>query len=183
MNERHSALRWIALAAALTCAAFAVFSIIDREGRAEERSDSAAPAPTVSNARPTPLRRHPAPASSPATARVTWGVTRASLPVPPSFLGFSTEYWTLPLWERRRALLERALALIHVPGDAPQVLRIGGDSADHTFWDPRRRALPPWAFGVGPSWIRFAASLVRRDRLHLILDLNLVTGSSPKAAR
>jgi hypothetical protein len=183
MNDRHSALRWIALAAALTCVAFAVFSIIDREGRAQQRSHSDTSTPTVSNSRPTPLRPHAAPAIPAATARVTWGGTRASLPVPPSFLGFSTEYWTLPLWERHRALLERALALIHVPGDARQVLRIGGDSADHTFWDPRRRALPRWAFGVGPSWIRFAASLVRRDRLHLILDLNLVTGSSPKAAR
>ncbi len=183
MIDRPSLQRWIALGAALTCAVFGVLAVVNREGRAEPGGAGRASTATASPTPATGAHRHIPAQRPPAHATLTWNETTASIPVPPSFLGFSTEYWTLPLWQRHRALLERALALIHVPGDGRQVLRIGGDSADHTFWNPRRRYLPPWAFGLGPSWIRFAASLVRRDRLHLILDLNLVTGSSPKAAR
>ncbi len=179
MTQRFSIPRLLALAAALTCTAFAVLSAVDHEGRAQAGGGSRRPS---TSARTGPTAPRHAPTSAPGTAEVTLAAA-PSVRVPPSFLGFSTEYWTLPLWESHRALLERALALIHVRGDERQVLRIGGDSADHTFWDPRFRRMPPWAFRVGPSWVRFAASLVRRDRLHLILDLNLVTGSSPKAAR
>jgi hypothetical protein len=187
MTDHPPVARWIALAVALTCAVLAVLAIVGREGRAEPGGGPGSTSTTVAR-RPPGLvhRRVPSPSpstSTPTKASLTWNDSGSSIRVPPSFLGLSTEYWTLPLWQRHRTLLERALALIHVPGDRPQVLRIGGDSADHTFWNPHRRHLPAWAFGVAPSWIRFAASLVRRDRLHLILDLNLVTGSSPKAAR
>ncbi len=184
MRHRPSGLRWIALAVALTCVVFGVSAVVDGEGRAEPGHAGRSATGTSARATPAPAHRAPAtPSPSPARASLTWNAPGPRILVPASFLGFSTEYWTLPLWQRHRALLERALALIHVPGDRREVLRIGGDSADHTFWDPRRRHLPSWAFGLGPSWIRFAATLVRRDRLHLILDLNLVTGSSPKAAR
>ena len=179
MIKRFPILRLLAVALALTGAAFAVLSLVNREGRAESGAGSGRASTHASTGR-RPLRRGPA--RAPVAAEVSLDASAPSVRVPPSFLGFSTEYWTLPLWEPHRALLERALALIHVPGDERQVLRIGGDSADHTFWDPRFRRMPPWAFRVGPSWVHFAASLVRRDRLHLILDLNLVTGSSPKAA-
>lgn len=59
--------------------------------------------------------------------------------IPPSFLGISTEYWALPLWARHLSLLDRVLALVRGPG--PLVLRIGGDSADRTFWSPVRELL------------------------------------------
>jgi hypothetical protein len=185
MLKRFPIPRLLALAVALIAAAFTVLSHVDHDGRAQiggssSRRSTSIPTPTRAGHRT--LRRAPTQVPAPAAAEVSLATSAPSVRVPPSFLGFSTEYWTLPLWEPHRALLERALALIHVPGDQRQVLRIGGDSADHTFWDPRFRRMPPWAFRVGPSWVHFAASLVRRDRLRLILDLNLVTGSSPKAA-
>src|SRR5579859_2820811 len=68
----------------------------------------------------------------PATVTLTGG---ASKPVPSSFLGLSAEYWTLPIWEQHPGLLERVLALIQAPGDGPLVVRIGGGSADHAFWE------------------------------------------------
>src|SRR5436309_2005757 len=58
--------------------------------------------------------------------------------IPRSFLGFSTEYWTLPVDERHIELYKRVLDLLHVPGNGPFILRIGGDSSDHAFWDPTR---------------------------------------------
>ena len=128
-------------------------------------------------------RAAPAKAKLPTLARAV--VTVPSLTpqrrVPRSFLGLSTEYWTLPLYEQHFRLLERALSLIRARGDGPLVLRVGGDSADHARWDPRARALPPWQFGVTPDWLSSTRRLVSAMRLRLIIDLNLLT-SSPRAA-
>lgn len=104
------------------------------------------------------------------------------IPVPHSFLGLSTEYWTLPIWAPRMPLLERAIGLLHAPGNGPMVLRIGGDSADHTFWEPSSRRLPGWMFEVTPPWTRDLSALVNATGSRLILDLNLVTGSARAAA-
>lgn len=100
-----------------------------------------------------------------------------AMAVPRSYFGLSTEYWALPIYERRLALFDRVLALLHVQGNGPLVLRIGGDSADHAHWDPQSRSLPPWVFKVTPAWLSRTAELVRRTGLRVILDLNLITGS------
>lgn len=102
--------------------------------------------------------------------------------VPPAFLGVSTEYWTLPFWERQLPELERVLALLHVPGDAPLVLRIGGDSADHSFWMPTRHAGPEWAFELTPAWLARTRTLLEQTRTRVILDLNLITATPRIAA-
>lgn len=115
-------------------------------------------------------------------ATVTVAANATSRPVPRSYLGLSTEYWSLPLYASRLRLFERALTLLRVPGDGPLVLRIGGDSADRTFWDPRRAVLPAWAYAVTPRWSSLLARIVRRLRLRVIIDLNLITGSPALAA-
>lgn len=101
--------------------------------------------------------------------------------VPPSFLGLSTEYWSLPFWASQMPLLERVFALVHVPGDGPLIVRVGGDSADHSFWDPDQSRMPRWAFTIGPSLLAQTRQLVRGLDVRLILDLNLLT-DSPAAA-
>lgn len=103
--------------------------------------------------------------------------------VPDSFLGLSTEYWAMPVFARHGAPLQRVLSLVHVRGDGPLVLRIGGDSADHAFWDPRTRRMSRWVFALTPAWLRQTRILVRRARVRLILDLNLITGSPLRAAQ
>ncbi len=50
--------------------------------------------------------------------------------VPHSYLGFSTEYWAMPLWEAHMSLFERVLALERAQGQGPLLIRIGGDSTD-----------------------------------------------------
>jgi hypothetical protein len=97
--------------------------------------------------------------------------------IPRSFLGLSTEYWTLPVDERHIALYRRVLSLLHVPGDGPFVLRIGGDSSDHTFYDPRILKLPRRAFDLTHVFASRTARIVRELRLRVVLDLNLVTGT------
>ncbi|MGI8505268.1 MAG: glycosyl hydrolase family 79 C-terminal domain-containing protein [Solirubrobacteraceae bacterium] len=118
-----------------------------------------------------------------ARATVTIAPDAVGSPIPRSYLGVSTEYWTLPLYARHLALFERVLSLLRVPGNGPLVLRVGGDSADHAFWDPRVRILLPWAFTLTPRWTALVSSLARRLGGHLIIDLNLITGSPSTAAR
>jgi hypothetical protein len=103
--------------------------------------------------------------------------------VPRSFLGLSTEYWDVPAYARRLGSFQRILSLLHVPGDGPFVLRIGGDSADRSLWDPRARTMPGWVFELTRRWLRRTGMLVHRTGVRLLLDLNLVTGSAMIAAR
>jgi hypothetical protein len=123
------------------------------------------------------------PASGPpAFATVRVDALAASRRIPSSFFGLSTEYWTLPQDELHIALYRRVLSLLHVRGDGRFILRIGGDSASHTFYDPTGLVLPRWAFELTPTFIDQTSSIVRRMRLRVILDLNLITGSAPLAA-
>ncbi len=116
-------------------------------------------------------------------AEVTIAHGQLSRRISPSFLGLSTEYWSLPLYERHLQAFERVLAMLHVPGDGPLIVRIGGDSADWTYWDPRAHTLPRQFFELTPAWLREAATLVRRSGTRVILDLNLAADSPAMAAR
>lgn len=112
-------------------------------------------------------------------AQVTLAAGARVIPIPASFLGISTEYWSVPMWSRRLPLLHRVLSL--VGGDGPVQLRIGGDSADRSFWSPARRR--GWMFAITPSWLRSVARVVRYGGVRLILDLNLVTATPAQAFR
>jgi hypothetical protein len=124
-------------------------------------------------------RETPVQENGPAQATVTIAPNAAITPVPGSFFGLSTEYTALPAFEKNTPVFERVLAMLHEPGDGPLVLRIGGDSADESFWD---RRVPDWAFELTPRYLSRLAGLVRRDRVKLIVDLNLVTDTPPVAA-
>jgi hypothetical protein len=115
---------------------------------------------------------------TPASATVVVASRGRTVAIPRSFLGFSTEYWTLPVDERHVALYRRAISLVHPRSDGRFVLRIGGVSSDHSFWQRAVHRLPPWAFLVTPRWIVNTAKIVRQSRLRVILDLNLVTATS-----
>ncbi|MGZ4178949.1 MAG: hypothetical protein ACXVUX_22290, partial [Solirubrobacteraceae bacterium] len=124
---------------------------------------------------------------SPVAAQVTVTPDAARTAVPASYLGLSTEYWALPLWSGQMPLLERALSLVRVRGDGPLILRVGGDSADHAFWDPNAGAggirLPAWVVSLAPKWLGQTRALVRRLGVRLILDLNLITDTPAEAAQ
>lgn len=127
-------------------------------------------------------RRHFRRASALPQATLVIGPTLSTAPVPSSFFGISTEYWTLPLFERDTRAFERVLSLLHVAGDGPLILRIGGDSADHSFWSPREEKMPDWAFALTPDYLARLRALVERDRVKLIVDLNLLTDTPFAAA-
>ena len=120
--------------------------------------------------------------SGPTRAQVTIAGAAPLSAIPHSFLGLSTEYTTLPVDEHHISLYRRAISLLHVPGDGPFVLRIGGDSSDHTFFDPTVHQLPSWAFGLTVAFVARTARIVREMRLRVILDLNLITATPPSAS-
>lgn len=109
--------------------------------------------------------------------------------MPSSFFGISTEYWTVPVYERRLSLFERAVSLLRAPGDGPMILRVGGDSAELTYWNhdlvrPSRAELTYFKhdlvrpsrgpFALTPGWFQQADRLVTQLHLRVILDLHLM---------
>jgi hypothetical protein len=106
-----------------------------------------------------------------------------AITLPRSYLGLSIEYWGLPRYESHPHAFARVLSLLRVAGNGPLILRIGGDSADRTYWDPRAQRLRSRFFALTPGWLTETARLVRRLRVRLILDLNVVADSPPMAAR
>lgn len=103
-----------------------------------------------------------------------------AISVPRSFLGISTEYWTIPVWARHLSLLGRVLSSI--TPDGPMVLRIGGSSADQAFWAPRTEK-PEWVFEIRRHWLADVRRIITRFRVRVILDLNSVTASPQTAVR
>ncbi|HWF36588.1 MAG TPA: glycosyl hydrolase family 79 C-terminal domain-containing protein [Solirubrobacteraceae bacterium] len=122
-------------------------------------------------------------AAARAHATVTITGNASMLGVPASFLGFSTEYWALPLFEHHMARFARILTLERVPGDGPLVVRIGGDSTDHALFDVNVARLPKGLFELTPRWFRQARVLIAHVDARTLLDLNLVTDLPRNAAQ
>jgi hypothetical protein len=171
---------WIGVVAGVTvllAASQLLLEFPDRDGvtKAATRASSA------KTRRPAPASRRPprtaAQQGKPQSAIATIYPDATPQRVPPSFLGLSTEYWSLPGYEGHMAVFGRVLSLLHVPGDGRLVLRVGGNSADHTLWESTVRRMPHWVFELTPAWLRAARALVHLVSVRLILDLNLVTDS------
>lgn len=161
--------RLLAALAVLACAATAagVLVALDRQSVSKGPAGSA---------------RAGAAAAKPArtdTVRVSIPRRPVLTTVPRSFLGISTEYWALPTWASHLTLLDRVLSLLR--SDGPITLRIGGDSADQTFWAPGTE-LPEWTYELSRAWLNDVSRIVRQSHLHVILDLNLVTATPQTAA-
>lgn len=118
--------------------------------------------------------------SGPPQAVVTLADRGGPLSVPRSFLGLSTEYWTVPIWARHLSLLGHVLASITPNG--PMVLRIGGSSADQTFFAAAKEP-PEWVFETSRAWLAQLRRIVTRFGVRVILDLNMVTATPQIAVR
>jgi hypothetical protein len=117
---------------------------------------------------------------------VTLGGTLRS--IPPSFLGLSVEYDELPRYERAGRDFAHFLEDLRPPdGAAPVPLRIGGESADSTFWPNLTRVVARPYYQAHPyilthGWMTKLGSLARSARLQVIFDLNLAAHSPQMAA-
>ena len=123
--------------------------------------------PTVVSASPPP--RGP--------AAVTVSDHPIGRPIPSGFLGLSFEYQGTRHYTgvNPRAVNPVLVQLIRnlAPGQAP-VLRIGGDSADASWWPIPGVRTPPWVkYTLTRSWLQTTAALTRELGARLILGINL----------
>jgi hypothetical protein len=107
----------------------------------------------------------------------------ATVSVPGTYFGLSTETWSIPLYAQHLSAFERVLSLLRVSGDGPLTLRIGGDSADESYWGVDRSKSPAAGLLLTRSWFAHTAALVRDVGLRLILDLNLAAEEPRMAGR
>jgi hypothetical protein len=109
--------------------------------------------------------------------------------IPTSYLGLSVEDNELPRYERHLDSFAAMLDALRPPGvNAPVSLRVGGESADSSFWQPDMTSAVAAAYQQGhpflltPRWMSHLAELVRQAGLVVILDLNLAAHSARMAA-
>jgi hypothetical protein len=106
--------------------------------------------------------------------------------IPAGFLGLSLEYSALEAYAgddplRVNPALQQLIRNL-APGQAP-VLRIGGDSADWTWWAVAGVVRPPGVtFTLTQRWLQVAHALSTPLGARLILGLNLAAGSPSLAA-
>jgi hypothetical protein len=106
--------------------------------------------------------------------------------VPAGFLGLSLEYQAVPAYagEDPASLDPVFEQLVRnlVPGQSP-VLRIGGDSADRTWWPTAAVQRPPGVtFAITGRWLEVTRALAEQLGAHLILGLNLEADSPALAS-
>ena len=186
-RRRLEAARYLAAATglAILAALLVPLALANRAGitRAVGRSRNGVVAAANSGPRPTPAPAHVSTAPPLPQATLTIGPDASTVPVPRSYFGISTEYRNLSTFEHNNMpVFERVLNLLQVAGDGPLVLRIGGDSADYSMWDPPQKHIPDWAYQLNPSYLATLSALVKRDRVKLIVDLNLLTDNPVTAA-
>ena len=112
--------------------------------------------------------------------------TPTGQPMPTSFLGVSLEYGALHVYTGRNpnAVNPVLIQLLRnlAPGQTP-IVRIGGNSADATWW-PIRGTLPPGGvrYGLTNGWVRMTKGFAAKLGAKLIMDLNLAGGRPAIAA-
>jgi hypothetical protein len=109
-------------------------------------------------------------------------LTHTSQSIPRSFLGLSVEVNELLSYVQEGAVFDRAISLLRTARGDPMMLRVGGKSADDAYWDTQPLNAPRWVFEIGDDWLGQLATLARRDRLRVTLDLNLAVHSPSMAA-
>jgi hypothetical protein len=109
-------------------------------------------------------------------------LTGASLTIPSSFFGLSIEYNGLSTFEKQGTNFDRLISLIRPEDGSKMVLRLGGKSADHFYWDTPTTGAPRSVFELNDQWLGQLAALVRQARLTVMLDMNLAVHSPLLAA-
>ncbi len=123
-------------------------------------------------------------AQSPIAATV--GSTPVGQPLPPGFVGVSLEYSALHLYTGRDPHAVNPVLVNLIAGLAagdPPVIRIGGNSADATWW-PMRGVIPPGgvSYALTPGWLRTTRALAAALGARMIMDVNLAAGRPALAA-
>jgi Glycosyl hydrolase family 79 C-terminal beta domain len=124
--------------------------------------------------------------TSPPATRIAVSQAGADQPIPSGFLGLSLEFNAIkPYAGTNPASIDQVLVqLIRnlAPGQRP-VLRIGGDSADRTWWPVPGLARPPGVtYALDDDWLRVTRALERELDARVIFGINLEANSPELAA-
>ena len=107
-------------------------------------------------------------------------------PLAPGFVGVSLEYSALHVYTGRNpgAVNPVLIALLRnlAPGQSP-VLRIGGNSADATWW-PVPGTIPPGGvrYALTPGWLQTTGALAQALNARMIMGVNLASDRPDLAA-
>ncbi len=116
----------------------------------------------------------------------TVGSSPSGYVMPSGFVGVSLEYSALHVYTGRdpAAVNPVLIGLLRglAPGQAP-VVRIGGNSADQSWW-PIRGVAPPAGvnYTLTPGWVQTTKALASHLGAHLIMGLNMAGGRPSVAA-
>lgn len=115
------------------------------------------------------------PGAPAATETISVGATARSPTIARGFLGLSIEYQSVAVdagpSSHPNRVLNQLIANLN-PGQRP-VIRIGGDSTDHTWYPVRGDHLPGLTYALTPAWLASVAQLARATDAKLILGINL----------
>ena len=113
------------------------------------------------------------------SGRVVVAYKNRPLVVPASFLGISTESYSVPVLAAHLPELTRVFSMLVQNG--PVVLRIGGDSAQRAIVTSSPAA-PTSEVELTPAWLAQTSAIVRALHVQLILDLNTITANPTQVA-
>jgi hypothetical protein len=112
--------------------------------------------------------------------------TTAGAPIPRSFAGFSMEYWSTKNYiggTRPNPIFATLVRTLAESGNGAPTIRLGGNSADESWWNPAGALRPP---GVGndvtPVSLGVLAQWAGLTRTPLVLGLNLALDDPANAA-
>ncbi len=89
------------------------------------------------------------------------------------------EYNSLATYAGMGSLFGQAVSLFRAENGSPMILRIGGKSADHVYWDPTGITHPPKnTWRIGTQWMDNLVSVVKANDMKAMLDLNLAVHSA-----
>ena len=123
-------------------------------------------------------------------ATITVDVAHPGRAVPASFLGFSLEIPAVAEYAGRAShpnlALARLLATLAAAQGSPVALRIGGNSTDESWWDPRAAPAsgprPRYVrYVLGGRWLAHVAWLERVSRAPVTVGVNLAADDPARA--
>ena len=113
--------------------------------------------------------------------------TTPGAPVPRSFAGLSMEWRSVPDYIGTGGFVNPIFATLvqtlSRAGNGPPTLRFGGESTDHTWWNPVGAPPPPGITNdITPPWLAHLAAWVRTAKTPLVLGLNMGMKDPAQAA-
>lgn len=102
--------------------------------------------------------------------------------VPPAFLGLSVEPQELARYARTSAF-DQVIRTLSPGHGRPLLLRVAGQTSDFAWWQTTGRRPPEGVIVLGNRWMGTLATFARRDRLQVMLAVNVAVHSPSMAAR